>query len=155
MEETYYKKVGRRYVPVSYYDSDLINALPQGASLVIKDQGMTSFHTKTITPHNAPMVAAIYNAREALIESMREASKVKPARTPISFKEKAAWDALKEAMGEDAFYVNYPSAYEIAENGAKAMEKEIEYLLSNPTVRAAYEQFLFVCELAYKEKDRE
>jgi hypothetical protein len=55
--------------------------------------------------------------------------------------------ALKAFVGFESKLVVTDSGYYAAEEGVKAMMQEVEKLLENPTVRKAYERFLFVAEL--------
>lgn len=151
MEEVFYKKVGRKYVPVSYYDSDVSYSFTLGSHLVVKRDGMTMYRMD-IDPAVAPLVAAGIYAEEAIVEVMRNACEARPSHVPITEEEQEAWKQLTKAMGDARFYLQYPAIQDAARAGVKALIKESEELLSNPTVRAAYEQFLFVCELAKKEK---
>ena len=40
-----------------------------------------------------------------------------------------------------------PKCYIIAEAGVKAMQAEADQLMTNPTVRKAYDKFMMLCEL--------
>ena len=68
-------------------------------------------------------------------------------------KQKKAWEALAKAFGDDRYYIEIPSAREIADEGIKAMTLEAEKLLTNQAVKLAYEHFLMVCELTKEHKD--
>jgi hypothetical protein len=148
INETYYKKVGRRYVPVSYYDSDLTHALQDGCTLIVKNKGATSFIRNNITPDNAAIVAAMVYAKETLTKAMHAASEVRPARAPITDEELRAWGQLKAAMNEDAFYIQYPALYDIAEEATKKMQEVVDEMLKNDSVRQAYDHFLLVAKLS-------
>jgi len=52
----FYKKVGRRYVPVREYDRTLMDAFPAGAHLVICYPGGQSTRYN-VNPAYAPMIA--------------------------------------------------------------------------------------------------
>ena len=54
------------------------------------------------------------------------------------------------ALGDELGTLEVASARDIAEAGLKAMQAEADKLLTNPAVKLAYEQFLFVCELTKK-----
>ena len=65
--------------------------------------------------------------------------------------QRAAWQNLIEVFGEEARYLEWPSARDVAEIGVRAMQAEAEKLMRHESVAAAYEQFMLVCELC-KEK---
>jgi hypothetical protein len=100
-----------------------------------------------IEPAYAPMIAAGRVAEDAMSKAVQKASEMRPHNKPITEKQRKAWEALAKAFGDDRYYVEIPSAREIAEEGIKAMAEEAEKLLNNPTVKKAYDHFLLVCEL--------
>ena len=65
MKKIFYEKVGRRYVPVSEYDSDLLDAFPKGTHIVMCYPGGQSRRYQ-IDPAYAPMIAAGRVAEEAI-----------------------------------------------------------------------------------------
>jgi hypothetical protein len=153
MKKLYYIKEGRRYVPVSEYDSDLLDSLPKGNHLVSVYPGGAS-RRYSIDPAYAPMIAAGRVAHEAITDSMRRASELKPQKTPLTPEQQQAWKRLADSFGEDICTLNGSSAYDIAEAGVQAMIQEADKLLSNPTVRKAYERFLIVCELSREQESK-
>jgi hypothetical protein len=58
---------------------------------------------------------------------------------------------LKEAFGDDMFYITYPSPMDVVQEGLKAMQAEAVKLMDNPSVQKAYEHFLLICELTKDE----
>jgi hypothetical protein len=149
----FYKKVGRRYVPVSEYDSQHLDSFPKGSHLVMCYPGGQS-RRFNINPAYAPMIAAGRVAEDAISRAVQKASEMRPHNKPITEKQQKAWKALAKAFGDDRYYVEIPSAREIAEEGIKAMAEEADKLLKNEAVRKAYEHFLLVCELT-KERDEQ
>jgi hypothetical protein len=93
------------------------------------------------------MIAAGRVAEEAMSKAIIQASEMRPHNKPITEKQRKAWEALSKAFGSDRYYIEIPSAREIAEAGVKAQMAEAEKLLANPAVRKAFERFLFVAEL--------
>jgi hypothetical protein len=146
MKKIYYEKVGRRYVPVAEYDNNLLDSFTKGTHLVQVYPGGSS-RRFNIDPAYAPMIAAGRVAEDAISSAIVKASEMRPHNKPITEKQKKAWDNLSKAFGSDRYYVEIPSAREIAEEGVKAMAKEAELLLDHPAARKAYENFLIVCEL--------
>lgn len=151
MKKVFYEKVGRKYVPVSEYDSDLLDAMPKGTHIVISYPGGQSTRYK-IDPAYGPMIAAGRVAEDAICEAMRKASELKPKQTPLTERQRNAWNELKEAFGDDFYTLSINSARDHADVAVKAMMEEAAKLMSNPSVKKAYEHFMLVCELT-KEKE--
>lgn len=146
MKKIYYEKVGRRYVPVSEYDSDLCSALPKGTHLIMCYPGGQSTRYK-IDPNYAALIAAGRVAEDAMSRAIHKASELRPQKSPITPGQKAAWKRLAKEFGDDLATLQIDSTRDIAEAGLKALEEEAEKLIKNASVRHAYEQFLLVCEL--------
>jgi hypothetical protein len=146
MKKTYYEKKGRRYVPVAEYDNDLMDSLTKGNHLVMCYPGGTS-RKFNIDPNYAAMIAAGRIAEEVVSKAVVKASDMRPHKKAITQEQKEAWDNLTKAFGDERYYIELPSAREIAEAGVKAMENEAMKLMNNPSVQKAYEHFLLVCEL--------
>lgn len=149
MKKIYYEKVGRRYKPVAEYDSELLDAFPKGAHLVIVYPGGSS-RRYGIDPAYAPMIAAGRVASSAISKAIYDASEAKPTQRPITERQRAAWEEMKAAFGDELFGLEFASTHDLAEAGVVAMQEEADKLLANPTVRRAYDQFLIVAELARK-----
>jgi hypothetical protein len=146
MKKIYYEKKGRRYVPVAEYDNDLLDSFTKGTHLVDVYPGGSS-RRYNIDPNYAAMIAAGRVAEDAISSAVVKASEMRPRRTPITEKQKKAWENLAKSFGDEVYYIELPSAREIAEAGVKAMSLEAEKLLTNPNVRKAYDRFLLVAAL--------
>lgn len=143
----FYKKVGRRYVPVAEYDQEHLDSFPDGHHLVSVRPGVSSRRFK-IDPALGPMIAAGLYAEDAISEVVRKAGEIRPTRTPISQEQRTAYTKFMNTLPEnERYYLSYGSARDAAEAGVKAMQQEAEKLLTNPAVRTAWEQFLLVCKL--------
>ena len=149
---TYYKKEGRKYIPVYEYDQELMDAYPKGTHIVMCYPGGQSTRYN-INPNHAAMIAAGRVAEDAISTALMEASKVQTKRSPISDEERAAWHHLIEVWGDEARTLHWPSARSIAEAGVKAMCEEAEKLMEHPAVKDAYNKFLMVCELTKEEQN--
>ena len=149
-KKIFYEKVGRRYKPVYEYDQTLMDSMPKGAHLVCVYPGGRSTRYRVDIAY-APMIAAGRVAEDAICESMRKASEMKPQRTPITPGQKKAWEKLAKEFGDELCPLTYGSTRDHAEAAVKAMQDEAEKLLSNPSVKKAYEHFLLVCELTKEE----
>jgi hypothetical protein len=100
-----------------------------------------------IEPNYAAMIAAGRVAEDAISSAVIKASEMRPRRTPITEKQRKAWHNLAKAFGEEIYYIELPSAREIAEEGVKSMMIEAEKLLQNEAVRKAYDHFQLICTL--------
>jgi hypothetical protein len=151
-ETIFYVKKGRRYVPHSTYSSEFCDSFPKGTHLVDVYPGGTS-RRFNIDPAYAPMIAAGRVAEDAMSRAISQASELRPQRTPLTQGQRDAWRKLAREFGDDLATLSMGCARDIAEAGVQAQMAEAEKLLANPTVRKAYERFLFVAELA-KEHDK-
>ena len=131
VKKIYYEKVGRKYVPVAEYDSDLTDSFGKGIHLVICYPGGQS-RRYNIDPDYA--------------------SELRPATTPITPAQQRAWKKLAKEFGTELCTLNGASSWEIAQAGLKALEQEAANLLTNAAVKAAYDQFLFVCALTKQQR---
>jgi hypothetical protein len=151
MKKIYYEKIGRKYVPVAEYDSTYLDSFPKGNHLVMCYPGGQS-RRFNIDPNYAAMIAAGRVAEDAISKAVVKASEMRPHKKPITEKQRKAWENLAKEFGDDRYYVEIPSAREIAEEGVKAMSIEAETLMKNKSVRKAYDHFILMCELS-KEKE--
>lgn len=151
MKKIFYEKVGRRYVPVSEYDTEYLDSFPKGNHLVMCYPGGTSRRFR-IDPAYAPMIAAGRVAEDAISSAVMRATEVKPGRKAMTQAEIDAWNNLIEVWGEEARSLIRPCARDVAEAGVKAMMTEADKLMTHPSVRKAYDHFLLMCELV-KEND--
>jgi len=152
-KKIYYEKVGRRYKPVSEYDSEYLDSFPKGSHLVMCYPGGSS-RRFNIDPAYAPMIAAARVAEDAISKSIMDASALRvPARDqPLTPAQLKAWKALAKAFGREQYALEWCSYREAAEEGLKAMQAEADKLMTNPTVRKAYDHFLLICELTKEQK---
>jgi len=146
MNKIYYEKVGRRYKPVAEYDNTWMDSFPKGSHLIMCYPGGTS-RRFNIDPNYAAMIAAGRVAEDAVCRAISKASELRPTRTPITPGQQTAWKKLAEELGDDLASLNGLCVRDCAEAGVKAMQEEAEKLLSIPSVRKAYEHFMFLCEL--------
>ena len=156
MKTVFYKKVGRRYVPVSEYDQTLMDAFPKGSHLVVCYPGGQSTRYN-VDPAYAPMLAAGRVVEDEISKALVKAGELRMQRSDRERKltpgQKAAWDNLVKEFGDSARQLEWPSAREVTEEGIKALALETEKLMSHPSVRKAYEHFELTCKLV-KENER-
>jgi hypothetical protein len=146
MKKIFYEKKGRRYVPVSEYDSEYLDSFSKGTHIVMCYPGGQS-RRYNIDPDYAAMIAASRVAEDAICDALRKASEMKPQRTPITEGQRKAWKKLAKEFGDDLATLSLGCARDIAEAGIKAQMAEAEKLLTNPSVRKAYERFMLIAEL--------
>lgn len=146
MKKIFYEKVGRRYKPAYEYDQDLMDAFPKGTHIVMCYPGGQS-RRYNVDPNYAAMIAAGRVAENAVCQAIIKAAELRPKKNPLTERQRAAWQELKEAFGDELFTLNGASVREVAEEGVKAMQEEAVKLMQNESVRKAYEQFQLVCEL--------
>jgi len=147
MKKIYYEKRGRRYIPVSEYDNDLMDSFSKGTHLVMVYPGGAS-RRYNIDPNYATMIAAGRVAEDEIRKALYKASEMRPARTPITPAQQRAWKKLAKEFGDELATLHGASVHDIAEAGVRAMQTEADKLMTHASVRAAYEQFLLVCALA-------
>ena len=109
---TLYRKKGRRYVPVAEEDTWADNRWPEGFSLVYCRPGSRSARF-SINPDTAGMQAAIMEREDKLQDILLDAMAVRPRIRPITPRQRAAWEALIAAFGDDRFLLEYASAQEV------------------------------------------
>ncbi len=153
MKKIFYEKVGRRYKPVYEYDQTLMDAFPKGAHLVLCYPGGKSTRYN-INIDYAPLIAAGRVAEDAVCEAIVKAQELKPQKQPITERQRELWRELAASFKQDEYPLIRPAARDGAEAAVKALISEAEKLMTNPSVKKAYEHFLLVCELT-KEQSNE
>lgn len=153
MKKVFYEKVGKRYKPVKEYDDTIMSAFPKGAHVVVCRPGVTSY-MYDVDPDFAPMVAAGKYVEDEMLLAIHEGLELKPKQTLLTERQRALWDELKNSFNDQDFAIYRPAATEAARKGIKALEKEVEKMLSNPAVKLAYDHFITIWKLT-KEKQQE
>lgn len=151
MKKIFYEKKGRRYVPVSEYDNELLDAFPKGDHLVSVYPGGSS-RRYNIDPNYAALIAASRVCADSISKAITAASELrlgyKTRERPLTLEQRAAWENLIRVFGDDARQLEWASVRECAEAGAQALIDEAAELMYNPSVRQAYEHFELMCKLA-------
>jgi len=146
MTKIFYEKVGRKYVPVAEYDSDLLDSFGKGTHLVMCHPGGQS-RKYNVEPNYAAMIAAGRVAEDAICKAISKASELKPQQTPITDGQRRAWKKLAKEFGDELCTLSGTSAHDIAEAGIEAMQEEADKLMKHASVREVYNQFIMMCEL--------
>ena len=155
MKKIFYEKVGRKYVPVSEYDSDLLDSFRHGNHLVMSYPGGQS-RAYNIDPNYAALIAAARVAQEPMHKAINDAAKMKSDQwndVVLNNEQFEAWNHFAKVMGERGRYVYYNSVHDIAEAGIKALEQEAAKLMEHPAVQDAYEKFQLMCKLTKEQQN--
>jgi hypothetical protein len=151
MKTGIYKKVGRRYVEVGEYDTEFMDYVQNGATLVVKRKSCTARYFN-VEPAVVPMLAAAKYCEDEISSALVRAGELRMQRSDrereLTPGQKAAWENLVREFGDSARQLEWPSARECAEAGARAMQEEAEKLLANQSIKEAYEHFLLLCKLS-------
>jgi len=147
MKKIYYEKVGRKYVPVAEYDNEFLDSFTKGNHLVMCYPGGTS-RRFNIEPALAPMIAAGRIAEDAICQAISKAAELRPQRTPLTPRQKKAWEELAAAFEDELCTLRGLSIHDCAEAGVQAMQAEADKLMKNESVRKSYEHFQMMCELS-------
>lgn len=153
MQTTFYKKEGRRYVPVYEYDTELMDSFPAGSHVVICYPGGKSIRYN-IDVNYAAMIAAGRLAEDVIAEALVKSGELRPQAKAISQKSRDLYDKFVDSLEDDErYYIERASAREMSEKAVQAMQKEAEKLMTNDAIKQAYEHFLFLCELSKENKN--
>jgi hypothetical protein len=152
MKKIYYEKKGRRYVPVSEYDSEYLDSFSRGTHIVMCYPGGQS-RRYNIDPNYAAMIAAGRVAEDAVCKAIHKASEMRPQKTPITLGQQRAWKKLAKEFGDELCTLQGLSVHDCAEAGVKAMQEEADKLMTHPAVRDAYEKFQMVCNLTKQKQN--
>ena len=120
MNQQLYKKVGRKYVPIS--DPYALDGLREGWWLVKVSPGSTSIRQQ-VYPSKAEISAAAKDKEDELLQIIREASEAKPAKIPVSPEALADWQAFIAKHGDEFTSLQFPSMQENAEKIIEALLK--------------------------------
>ncbi len=154
MKKIFYEKKGRRYVPVSEYDSDYLDSFPRGNHLVMCYPGGTSRRFR-IDPNYAALIAAGRVAEDAISTHLMNVSalRVPEKDQPLTEEQREAWNLFAKAMGKSIYSLEWCSYREAAEEGVKAMQKEADKLMKHDSVRKAFDHFVLMCQLVKDKED--
>jgi hypothetical protein len=105
-----------------------------------------------VDPNHAALIAAGRIAEDAMVKAIVKATEMRPQKTRLTARQKNAWDNLAKELGNDLATLTTSSAYDVASAGVNAMIEEANRLMSIPSVKKAYEQFVFIAELTKDNK---
>lgn len=149
-KETYYIKRGDQYIPISEYDADITDSFKYGTHLVVNHLGCKMF-SYDIQPDNAAMIASLKIFKEYLVKRMYVAGEARPRNgkgVPFTEKQMEAYNKLKEELGENTYYFEFPAVGEIVEKALKDfMEFTGEKYKDYPFVKKAYDNLMLKIKL--------
>jgi hypothetical protein len=118
---TLYKKVGRRYIPVS--DTEAYQGLPNGCWLIKVDHGSVQTR-KCIEPANAALEFAALLKTQKIVDYLYQVSQARPTSTPLTKKQQQMFKEIQKLPPKDQLlHWQYDSLQGMAE---KILEKILE-----------------------------
>jgi hypothetical protein len=110
-ERTYYKKIGRKYLPVSEFET---GGLMEGWFLVHNKPGSTAYYA-VVRPERAEIQAAMREKADELVKIIDKHMKARPTSklTPEQLKD---WEKLNEKHPEMSRMVRLKSMQDIADD---------------------------------------
>lgn len=154
MNRTFYEKINGEFVPTCLWDAidesvptptwNAISnqSLESGAWLVVVKPG-TKITQKAVDIDWAPLQAAGILAQDNIAQAIYNES-----RKNVPTKSSGASATTINSYDVFPYNMTRSQAQHIAEAGIQAMQDQAQELLSNPSVRAAYDQFMLICKLA-------
>ena len=110
-EHTYYRKVGRKYVPAPDIET---SCLMEGWILIHKQPGSVSYMS-IVDPNRAEIEAAIREKSDQLVRILDKHHRARPTRQ-LTPEQRADWEALNEKHPEMFRMVQYESLYRMAQD---------------------------------------
>ena len=128
MKDIFYKKVGRKYVPVSEYDGSLMCAMPEGFHVIHVRPGCKSYRYK-IDPADATVVAALGKLRDKLQEAAYKATAMSiDTQFQSDTKFMKAYNEFQKKINHlpiGTAYGHYKSRHEVVEEIMGVIEQEL------------------------------
>ena len=136
MGETLYRKVGRRYEPIAWYEE--IDTYYPGAWLVVvtpKERSKNYQFIKVESGMDVESVAAKARFKTLLADCISEAQRPSvsfdrcraPETTPLTDEQLAALDECKRVFGDRPVSISHPSLQDVVDNAVDLMmERDCE-----------------------------
>lgn len=120
MQESLYRKVKNRYVPVKEYDPELLDSWPEGIHLMVCVPGHKIIRYR-INPDYAGFIEAFEAARPAIEKAILDGmnSPIQPKITRLTKAEINAWAQFEKVF--KAKTISYGSVHDAVEAGLKAL----------------------------------
>jgi hypothetical protein len=125
MSTVFYKKVGRRYIPVSEYSDELFDSLPYGVTMVhIKPNGQSWSYQ--VDPDFEAVDAALEIMKDDMVNIFVELMELKPKPSPFTDRQRELWNELKGSFNEQDFWCIRESMYDMARGLQKKIKDKIK-----------------------------
>ena len=149
-ETVYYKKEGRKFVPVCYYDN-CMDSITEGATLIVKQKNLT-MRKSNVDVAFAPALAAAMAIKESLSTVLVRSSEARPHRGALSAEQLADWQSFISKYGDDFRYIEYPSAYESVESAVAFLAEQVAVAHKNSAVEEAWNHYKLLVALTLEKK---
>jgi hypothetical protein len=120
----FYKKIGRRYEPVSEYSDELLDSFSYDTVTMVhcKKNGWSRYYK--VDPDFEALDAALMVLREDLVNMMVSVMELRPSKQPFTDRQRELWNELKESFNDQDFYCIRESVYDMAiQFGEKVKER--------------------------------
>lgn len=144
---TFYIKKGRKYLPVSEYDSELGDAWPEGTHLTVSVPGQCS-RRYNIEPAFAPMIAAGKTAEDRITQVISDKLSFRPEQLPVTPEQHAAWENMRQVWGDEMCRLQSGSIGEAVRAGVDEMVQVATELMQNPALQNSYNNFILLSQLS-------
>lgn len=132
-DQTLYQKINGRFVPVGVR-TEIFDMLPHGDWLVSTYPSGQSCR-QAIDPDTIALQAAARVLIDELTTELVKASHIKPPSKKLTRCQHQAWQQLIDAMGDNKFYLCWPSMQEIAQTAVDKFVQQTHAHSNHPTVR--------------------
>jgi hypothetical protein len=144
--ETYYVKRGRKYQPVSQYESGLLESLSSGTYLVNVKLGCRSVRHTVDSKLDLALLATAHSLRDHLSTKLMTAQEAQPSR-PLSPRAQELWRQLQEESGDQRFMIQYPSAAQVVDEFMLELTEQTQKKLAVAAVRESWQEFCTLVDL--------
>jgi len=127
MREVYYRKVGRRYQPVSEYDSDIAYAMPAGTHVIIKMAPGSTRHIYNVKTEDEQIAGILAIIENKLAMAITEELEYKPggiSNAPPTKKQIAVFNYVKDHLKSE-FLARRQSVYEAVRKAIETVKEDI------------------------------
>ena len=143
---TFYHKKGRKYIPVSEYDSEYRDSWPIGAHAVICSPGSVRMKYN-IDPLTLPMLVAGMIAEEKICKVINDAMSYQIEPTPLTPEQMEAWKHLQNTFEDGFVRISAKSIADAVQAGINELINETSKLLTNPVMQSSYDNFIALSNL--------
>lgn len=150
-QETYYRlDENGDYQPVSYYDSNFMDAMPVGNHLISVYPG-GSCGKYNVNPDHVAVLAALRQCRHLAADILLQAQQLRPSNPAVTKEQREAWQRMLDAFPEDTHGIR-PSCQEAVDKMVEYLTQQVGDMLDkNPQLRQAHERFQMLAALSNAE----